>query len=281
MKSYIYKIFSNDHTMNYYGLTTKTIQIRFEEHIKKYNQYTQQKTKDYCSSYQIFMNYNITDVTIQIVEEHENLQLYKLREREKYYIQNYNCVNIYGKNIKTPTVFYTLCETLIQDNNIIHENIPLQNISLDNTSQQDEPLHNIIQLLGYTIQNNTLTHIKQAVFAKIKTQLYNHIQHKLPQYTIHKNNILYTTNNILYNHNLQIVYKKIPMHTNKKYYTLIYLLIQPYTQKPTFEDYIYYIDNNRTDTQILHTKNKNKNTLPREFTLQQLDLLDLHNITIT
>jgi hypothetical protein len=261
MKSYIYKIYSNDEKMHYYGLTTKTIQIRFEAHFTQYNLYTQQKITNYCSSYKIFNNYNIQDIKIQIVEEHDNLPLYKLRQREKYYIQNYDCVNISGKNIKTPTEFYTLSKKIIQYNNIIHENIPLQNISLDNfdninlhtnthnNTTNNKPLHDIIQLFGYTIQNNTLTHEKQATFSKIKTQLYNHIQKNFTQYQIQKNNILYTTNNILYNHNLQILYKKIPMHKNKNFYTLIYLLIQPYT--PSWNDYTDYIHNYTTDTQIL------------------------------
>ncbi len=89
MKSYIYKIYSNDEKMHYYGLTTTNIQTRFEGHLRQYNLYTQQKTTKYCSSYKIFNNYNIQDIKIQIVEEHDNLPLYKLRQREKYYIQNY------------------------------------------------------------------------------------------------------------------------------------------------------------------------------------------------
>ena len=39
MHSYIYKIHSNDNKMNYYGLTTKTILSRFNQHLSNYNAY--------------------------------------------------------------------------------------------------------------------------------------------------------------------------------------------------------------------------------------------------
>jgi hypothetical protein len=57
MPSYIYKITSPDDKMNYYGLTTTSIETRFKYHIENYNNYINNPEKHkYCSSFQIFQN---------------------------------------------------------------------------------------------------------------------------------------------------------------------------------------------------------------------------------
>ena len=94
MKSYIYKIYSTDNKLNYYGLTTQNIKDRFNQHLENF--ITQNKPQ-YCTSYIIFQNYTIDNIQIQIIEEFDDIPLQNLRDRELYYIQNFPCVNIMGK----------------------------------------------------------------------------------------------------------------------------------------------------------------------------------------
>ena len=95
--AYIYKIHSNDNKMNYYGLTTQTPKDRFYSHIDNYIKYFTNIKTDYCSSFIIFTNYDITQINYKTIEHHTNITLREIKKREKYYIQNFDCVNIYSK----------------------------------------------------------------------------------------------------------------------------------------------------------------------------------------
>ena len=224
MKSYIYKIYSPDNKLHYYGLTTSTIQKRFELHKISYNRYINQKSTNYCSSYTIFDNYNIDDIQIQIIEEYDDIPLNKLRQREKYYIQNFTCVNITGKDNIKLFQFYTLNNIQIQESDYIKNNI---HIFSTTPIQHDNTINLIIQLFGYTRQDNRLNHKTQIHLSKIKTQLNDIITIHYTDYTIDKNNILDITNKILHAFHLQIIYKKIIIRTNNTSYFLLYLNIQP------------------------------------------------------
>lgn len=225
MKSYIYKIYSPDNKLHYYGLTTSTIQKRFELHKISYHRYINQKSTNYCSSYTIFENYNIDDIQIQIIEEYEDIPLNKLRQREKYYIQKFTCVNITGKDNIKLFQFYTLNNIQIQESDYIKNNIHILSIT---PIQNDNPINLIIQLFGYIRQNNRLNHKTQIHLSKIKTQLTDIITIHYTDYKIGKNNMLDITNNILHTFDLQIIYKKIIIRTNNTSFFLLYLNIQPY-----------------------------------------------------
>lgn len=103
MKSYIYKIYSTDNKLNYYGLTTQNIQDRFKQHLD--NHIIQNKT-NYCTSDIIFQNYTLENIQIQIIEEFDDIPLQNLRDRELYYIQNFTCVNIMGKKKLTQRLLH-------------------------------------------------------------------------------------------------------------------------------------------------------------------------------
>ncbi len=88
---YIYKIVCNKTKKEYYGSTKNSIHQRLQEHESHYRRFLTGKTY-YLSSIDILKN---NDYKISLVENCENNNL-KIRER--YYIDNFNCVNI-----KTPT----------------------------------------------------------------------------------------------------------------------------------------------------------------------------------
>ena len=69
--AYIYKIYSTDNIMNYYGLTTQTPKDRFYSHIDNYIKYFTNIKTDYCSSFIIFTNYDITQINYKTIEHHK------------------------------------------------------------------------------------------------------------------------------------------------------------------------------------------------------------------
>ena len=152
MPSYIYKISSSDDKMNYYGLTTTTIETRFKYHIESYNYYINNPDKHtYCSSFQIFQNYPIELIKVQEIEKYDNIPLCQLRDRENYYISNFDCVNIRGKQNNSSSNlddYFTLQKKWIPSTIITKNNIPITNIN--------QNIQHIIQLFGYTIQNNSI-----------------------------------------------------------------------------------------------------------------------------
>jgi hypothetical protein len=231
INGFIYKIYSNDNKMNYYGLTTQqNIQSRFKQHIEQYQKQKEIQThnKYYCSSFTIFDNYTLDNVHIQQIEEHTNTTLDYIRTREKYYIQNFDCVNIYGKYInQIDKNYYTLTEEKITTD-MITQNIPIiQNIS-------PQIIH-IIQLFGYTIDNtnNSLTIIKYIHKSQIKNKLITLLQKYYTQYKITNHNLFEITNTILKQHNLQIITSKEIIHTNHKKFAIYKLLLYQYKNNIT------------------------------------------------
>lgn len=231
INGFIYKIHSNDNKMNYYGLTTQqNIQSRFIQHIEQYQKQkeTQTHTKAYCSSFIIFDKYTLDNITCTEVEKHNNISLDYLRTREKYYIQNFDCVNIYGKYInQIDKSYYTLTEQQIT-NHMITQNIPI----IHNISPQ---IIHIIHLFGYTIDNtnNSLTIIKYIHKSQIKHKLIILLQKYYSEYKITHNNLLEITNNILKKHNLQIITLKEIIHTHKRHIHILKLLLYPYNNNLT------------------------------------------------
>jgi hypothetical protein len=225
MTSYIYKISSKDNKLHYYGMTTQTIQNRFNNHYENYIKYiNNDHDYEYLTSIEIFKNYNILDITIQIIEEHTDIPIKQLRQRELYYIQNFTCVNIIGKNnytIHDLKNYITLDNTPIPETQIKKNNIHIHNINTQ--------IQHITQILGYTLQNNTLTHTNLKKMNYIK----NNLIHALQQYykiqnidkNTHATHILDITNTILNTHKLQIIQKKIQTYFKKTSYVTSCLLL--------------------------------------------------------
>jgi hypothetical protein len=85
----IYKITCNDTGDVYYGSTKKhLLSTRKAEHKADVKRYDEGKKPRKCACYDIVKNNNFK---IEIVEE---APLENLKQREKYYIENFKCINI-------------------------------------------------------------------------------------------------------------------------------------------------------------------------------------------
>ncbi len=221
----IYKISSIDNKMNYYGLTIQNIEIRYQQHIIKYNTYKSNHEKSqFCSSFIIFDTYTPLNTSIHIVEEHNNITLIQLRNREKYYIHNFDCVNILAKNnYLINSDFLTLEKTHITQQ-MIFENQPIIHSITPN-------IIHIIQLLGYNINHdNTLILQSQTSFFAIKKHLLNILQTYYPHFKINNrtSSILNTINLILNQHNLQVITHEHIIYKHRHKFVFTKLLIYPY-----------------------------------------------------
>ena len=260
MKSYIYKIYSTDNKLNYYGLTTKTIQDRFKQHL---DNYITQNKHNHCTSNIIFHNYSLQNIQIQIIEQFDDIPLQQLRDRELYYIQNFNCVNVMRKKKDSHKDYYTLSNITVLSSQIKINNIPI--------TQPTPQIYNILYILGYILENNTLTQIRQAILCNIKDKLLQAITTHYPQYDeIKSNNLLTITNDILHKHKLQILHKK-QFFKKKKTFPLTKLILHTIIHDKTHD---------MQDNTHNYTSNPS-NKISIHITLDKLDFSDLpHNIKI-
>ena len=90
----IYKIFDNTNGNIYYGSTTVTISKRMTGHRSKYKEWVAGNARK-CKSYDILKN---GDYSYSLVEQVEYEDKGELLQRERWYIENNECVN---KNIPT------------------------------------------------------------------------------------------------------------------------------------------------------------------------------------
>lgn len=88
--SKIYKIVCNITKKVYIGSTTSTISRRVNQHVHHYNSYLNGKT-NYRSSFEIIKNRNYY---YQLIENYPCDTKQQLLERESYYSNKINCVNI-------------------------------------------------------------------------------------------------------------------------------------------------------------------------------------------
>ena len=84
--SKIYKIVCNKTGLIYYGSTTKQLRTRLKEHEARFKKNNGGK----YTCYQILEN---NDYKIELVEEVSCQSKKELRDREAYYIRNYDCIN--------------------------------------------------------------------------------------------------------------------------------------------------------------------------------------------
>ena len=94
--SKVYKIFTTLGNEIYIGSTTRKIEQRFKEHVSYYKAYTNDNTKQYMSSFQLFTQYGIQHCHIEKLEN-VNVETRKelLQVEAKYIKENKDiCVNI-------------------------------------------------------------------------------------------------------------------------------------------------------------------------------------------
>jgi hypothetical protein len=232
--------------MNYYGLTTQSnIQIRYQQHINEYYKYNLNPDKiHFCSSFIIFNSYTpLLQTSIHIVEEHTDITIIQLRNREKYYIHNFDSVNILAKTKYIINSDYYSLNLQIITKQMILDNLPIIHNITPN-------IIHIIQLLGYDINHNNQTLIlqSQTTFSAIKKNLITLLQTYYTQYNTKPSSLLNTLNSILKQHNLQIITYNHIIYKNKHRFSFNKLLIYP------------YIDNTIDHTQLLQQLNIIYNT---------------------
>jgi len=96
----IYKLVNDELNLTYYGSTCNELRKRFNDHKKNNNK---------CSSKIMFES---GEVKIYLVEKFPCNDRLELRQKERYYIENNNCIN---KNIPNRTK-----KEYIQDNNLTY-----------------------------------------------------------------------------------------------------------------------------------------------------------------
>jgi len=87
---YIYKIFDNTNGNIYYGSTSQSLSQRITNHRSEYKKYLDGRG-GYTKSFDILKN---NDYSYSVVEKVEYNEKYELRQRERFYIENNDCVNI-------------------------------------------------------------------------------------------------------------------------------------------------------------------------------------------
>jgi hypothetical protein len=117
-------------------MTTKN--KRMAQHIDNYNVYTTDK-KNYCSSYEILKD-GIEKCKIELIETIPNADKQLLLEKECFYIQNFECVNIKSKyknniNIKLEQTFLidNFINTVKDKNNLTEQELKEKEIFQNET----------------------------------------------------------------------------------------------------------------------------------------------------
>jgi hypothetical protein len=230
---YIYKLSSPDHKLHYYGITYKTPQERFKNHIETYkNNYKA------CYSYIIFDQYGTDNIILTTIEQFDQISNEQLLQREKYYIQNFDCVNKNGK-LKPSNCYSDINKNFITD---ITHTINIYN--------HDHIIRSIYLTLGYLMDIHTLDnpitiiHKDDALLSSVKDDLQDIINTFYKRERTHKissNNIIIEINTILGLYNLQLITKKvIKFFRPGKYYCTFSLLIHPHKQ-PKHESLLAYL----------------------------------------
>jgi len=95
MKGFIYKIYDNTNGNVYYGSTSQRVSQRITNHRSSYKLYCNGQKTAYCKSFDILCN---NDYTYSVIEEGKYDNRYELYNRERYYIENFNCINKFIPN---------------------------------------------------------------------------------------------------------------------------------------------------------------------------------------
>jgi hypothetical protein len=89
-KGKIYKIISSECDDVYYGSTVLTLNKRFSLHKSAFKRWTNGLIKKYCTSYEIIEKGNYQ---IVLLEDYPCQNEIELKTRERFYIENNDCVN--------------------------------------------------------------------------------------------------------------------------------------------------------------------------------------------
>ena len=90
MIGFVYKIFDNTNGNVYYGSTKETISRRISRHRSQYNEWIGGKRRYGCKSFDILKN---NDYSYSLVEKVEYEDKMELLQRERWCIENNECVN--------------------------------------------------------------------------------------------------------------------------------------------------------------------------------------------
>lgn len=93
MKGFVYKIECHLGSDKYIGSTTTEIELRYKRHFYDYNKYKKGKHNK-TSVFDLFDKYGFENCIIVIIEELEFIDKVELRQREQYWIDITECVNI-------------------------------------------------------------------------------------------------------------------------------------------------------------------------------------------
>jgi len=110
-KAKIYKLYSMNSNKVYYGSTCNSLSLRKAIHKHEGKLYEEGKKKSKCTSYDIFCD---GDVKIELLEEIQYNDKKDIYDRERFYIDNNECVN---KNIPNRTRDETLERMRINQRN--------------------------------------------------------------------------------------------------------------------------------------------------------------------
>ena len=89
----IYRIVCNTTGLTYYGSTCEpTLARRLGKHVGTYKRFKDGKKEKYMSSYEILEGGNYTIVLVELFPCNSKMMLH---QRERYYIENNDCVNMY------------------------------------------------------------------------------------------------------------------------------------------------------------------------------------------
>ena len=164
--SIIYKIYDNTNSNVYYGSTYNLLRVRMQGHR------TTAKTNRGCESKQIILNGNYS---YSMVEPYPCNSKQELRTRERYWIENYDCVNkrvpgrtkkewiqLNKENIKEyKAVYYTDNKEELSKKKVEYNSKNKEKIKEKKTTKI------ICECGSEIIHSNTARHIKTAKHAKL------------------------------------------------------------------------------------------------------------------
>jgi post-segregation antitoxin (ccd killing protein) len=94
MKGYIYKIYDNTNGNVYYGSTKEKVSSRIAKHRYDHKKYLEGKNH-YVRSFDILKN---NDYSYSVIEEIDYENKWELHNKERFYIENNDCINKYIPN---------------------------------------------------------------------------------------------------------------------------------------------------------------------------------------
>ena len=107
------KFWEGDEFLTYYGSTCEIyLSRRLQKHILNYKVFLNGKSKSNLTSFRLFETYGIDNIEIILVEDFECESKNQLEARERYYIENNDCINK-----KIPTRAQNEYMKIYRDNN--------------------------------------------------------------------------------------------------------------------------------------------------------------------